>query len=101
MDQNEKHSRKLRKEREGAANTVHSPRTEKNTGPSASADRKKAAQRRQIRREADASRARVSKLRFDEDGTSARKTNAAAQKASATAGARKTAEGKKTAGNPG
>lgn len=100
MDQNEKHGSKLRKEREGAANTVHSSRTEKTTGPADPADRKKAVQRRQIKREADASRARVSKLRFDEDGDGAKNVNATFQKASGTFGSPRAANRKTMTGKP-
>lgn len=61
--QSRKHSDKLRREREKAGNVLRDERTKPGHEQSAAQDKKKAAQRRQIRHESDAAKARKSKLR--------------------------------------
>lgn len=63
--QSRKHSDKLRREREKAGNVLRGERTKLGHEQSAAQDKKKTAQRRQIRHESDAAKARKSKLRTE------------------------------------
>ncbi len=63
--QSRKHSDKLRREREEAGNVLRGERTKPGHEQSAAQDKKKTAQRRQIRHESDAAKARKSKLRTE------------------------------------